>query len=122
MPGISVEVTGQKAIIRELKKYRRSQAKKVEAGLKLGGLYIQRQSQLIVPIDTGALKNSAFTRSRGSGLDTKVGVGYTQEYAIYVHEDLTARHAPGKTAKFLEIPVRRYQRQILAIVKKAAAV
>lgn len=30
--------------------------------LLLGGLRIQRESQLLVPVDTGALKNSAFTR------------------------------------------------------------
>lgn len=28
----------------------------------LAGLYIQRESQKLVPVDTGALKNSAFTR------------------------------------------------------------
>jgi len=30
--------------------------------LLLAGLYLQRESQKLVPVDTGALKNSAFTR------------------------------------------------------------
>lgn len=30
--------------------------------LLLAGLYLQRASQLLVPVDTGALKGSAFTR------------------------------------------------------------
>jgi hypothetical protein len=34
----------------------------MEAGLMLGGLLLQRLSQGQVPVDTGALKNSAFTR------------------------------------------------------------
>lgn len=34
-------------------------------------------------------------------------VGYRAAYAIHVHEDLTARHAKGKVAKFLETPARQ---------------
>jgi hypothetical protein len=34
-------------------------------------------------------------------------VGYTQEYAIDVHENLEAAHKPGKQAKFLEGPARK---------------
>lgn len=33
--------------------------------------------------------------------------GYTQTYSVYVHEDLDAAHAAGKTAKYLEIPLRQ---------------
>jgi hypothetical protein len=29
------------------------------------------------------------------------------EYAPYVHENLTARHAPGTQAKFMEDPIMR---------------
>lgn len=36
-----------------------------------------------------------------------VTVGYTQQYAVFVHEDLAAKHRAGKTAKFLETPTRR---------------
>jgi len=38
---------------------------------------------------------------------TSVVVGYTANYAIFVHEDLKARHAPGKQAKYLEQPARQ---------------
>lgn len=34
----------------------------LEQGLLLGGLRLQRESQKLVPVDTGALKNSAFTK------------------------------------------------------------
>ena len=43
-------------------------------------------------------------------------VGYTASYAIYVHENLTAHHKPGKQAKFLEAPARQLHDQIAAIV------
>lgn len=34
----------------------------LEQGLLFTGLYLQRESQLLVPVDTGALKASAFTK------------------------------------------------------------
>lgn len=40
--------------------------KNLAQALVLAGLRLQRESQLLVPVDTGALKNSAFTR-----LDTR---------------------------------------------------
>ncbi len=35
----------------------------LEQALLKGGLLLQRESQKLVPVDTGALKNSAFTRT-----------------------------------------------------------
>lgn len=46
--------------------------------------------------------------ARGSGEVVGI-VGYTQDYAVYVHEDLTATHKEGKQAKFLEEPFRTNQ-------------
>lgn len=43
--------------------------------------------------------------SRRDGDATAV-VGYTAAYALYVHENLEARHKEGKQAKFLEQPAR----------------
>jgi len=114
-------------------------------GLKKGGLFLQRESQKIVPRQLGNLANSAFTRSQGSGLQTDVTVGYTAEYAAYVHEDLDkahgkefnvkhadeianaskkARTAAGglfnrgeeQQAKFLETPARTKRTEMLAII------
>jgi len=36
-------------------------------------------------------------------------VGHTQNYAVYVHEDLKAKHKEGKTAKYLEKAVKIVQ-------------
>jgi hypothetical protein len=79
----------------------------VERGLKKAGLLLQRESQKIVPIQWGVLKNSAATRATGSGVNTVVVVVYTASYAIFVHENLEAAHAVGKTAKFLENPLKK---------------
>lgn len=88
-------------------------------GLKLAGLHLQRESQVIVPVDTGALKNSAYTRAEQTTLTEPpiVRVGYVQSYAVYVHEDLEARHAPGKTAKYLTRPAEEQKRVMIDIIK-----
>lgn len=46
-------------------------------------------------------------------------VGFSAPYAIYVHEDLEARHAPGKQAKFLETPARVNAAAYGRIIKQA---
>ena len=45
-------------------------------------------------------------------------VGYTQAYALFVHENLEAHHPVGQ-AKFLEQPAREHRPTMAAIVKDA---
>lgn len=117
---IMFRLTGIKKIIRAMEKKARSSQKKLEIGLVRAGLFLQRESQKVVPVDTGALKNSAFTRKiKNIAGAVDVAVGYTQSYAIFVHENLNARHKPGKIAKYLETPARIHRKKLLAIVKKA---
>lgn len=58
-----------------------------------------------------ALANRSMKKDNGT-----VVVGYTQRYAIYVHE-VQARHKEGKQWKFLEAAVRRLAPQIPKIVE-----
>jgi len=46
-----------------------------------------------------------------------VRVGYTAEYAFFVHENLTASHRVGN-AKYLEGPARRLGEEMAAIVRQ----
>jgi hypothetical protein len=86
-------------------------------GIVQAGLYLQRESQKITPVDTGALVNSAFTDAVGNGFLTKVTVGYRGVYyAPFVHEHIEYRHKPGKQAKFLEQPAREKRPQMLKII------
>jgi len=50
---------------------------------------------------------------------TTVVVGCTQRYALFVHENLQARHPVGQ-AKFLETPARQQAGALAEIVRKAA--
>ena len=112
---IELKVTGIKEALKNLKKRGEHNQKMFHNGLLLAGLFLQRQSQLIVPVDTGALRASAYTKMTGKGWKTNVVVGYRQFYAIFVHEDLQARHRPGKQAKYLEEPARIFKQQMLEI-------
>ena len=97
-------------------------ARGMERGLMKAGLFLQRESQKIVPVDTGTLKNTAFTRKKDgtSGFETEVVVGYRTDYDIYVHEDLDAKHKPGKYAKFLETPSYGFRDEMIAIIRREA--
>ncbi len=117
---IITKLTGISKVLKNLKKAEKNLAQGAENGLKVAGLFVQRISQEVVPIDTSNLKGGAFTRSFGKGFDTIVQVGYVAAYAIFVHENLDAKHAEGKQAKFLEAPVREQAKRILEIVRDEA--
>jgi hypothetical protein len=75
-------------------------------GLTKAALLVQREAQKRTPVDTGMLRNSAYTRHIDTGRGRfDVVVGFTAAYAIFVHENLNAHHPVGE-AKFLENAVR----------------
>ena len=93
-----VRVIGAKEIKRRLRKANVRLGGTFRKGLIKAGLFLQRESQKIVPVEFGVLKNSAGTKAIGKGWRTDVVVYYTASYAVYVHEITTSKHAPGKEA------------------------
>lgn len=94
------EVEGVADVLVKLNEHRRDLGRKVENGLVRAGLTLQALSQKLVPVQFGVLKASAFTRNvasltsetGGDGWQADVVVGYTANYAVYVHENLEAAH------------------------------
>lgn len=129
-------VTGVSAILRNLKTRNAQLEAGVQRGLKKAGLALQRESQRVVPVDTGNLKASAFTRAEGAGYDTTVHVGYTAAYALHVHENVEMklkgqpRNTQGRywdpqgrgQAKFLEEPARRMEGELRRIIKEESRI
>lgn len=114
-------ITGVSKVLRNLKKSKRVTGASVERGLVEGGHFLQRESMLIVPIDKDILRTSARTiKASGSGFTADIVVRYKTDYAVFVHEDLTARHKPGKRAKYLEEPARTHRIKIIKIVNEEA--
>ena len=112
-------ITGMDKVLRNMKKASKGYEAKFERGLKKAGLFVQRESMRIVPVDTANLKGGAFTRNvGGKGAKTDVVVGYVADYAVHVHENLDAKHKPGKQAKYLESVMRKERNKIFKIVAK----
>ena len=87
-----LQLKGASQMMRRLKTSSITMSNKAGNGLVKAGLFLQRESQKIVPKQIGNLHNSAFTRRYGLGWQTTVIVGYTSPYAVYVHENLDAAH------------------------------
>jgi len=72
------------------------------------GQDILAASQKLVPVRTGALRNSGQVVMEQQGDTYQVVIGYGGPaigYAVKVHEDPNARHAPPTQWKFLEGPL-----------------
>lgn len=113
-----IKVIGVDQILRKMKKENLDLGWRFALGLKEAGLFLQRQSQKVVPVEFGNLKNSAGTKVLGYGFFTDVVVYYTASYAVYVHERTELKHKKGKQAKFLESPAKIYRIRILNIIAR----
>ncbi|MFK0289940.1 minor capsid protein [Streptomyces sp. NPDC090442] len=69
-------------------------------GALLGAEHVLAESRKRVPIAEGTLE-----RSGAASVDEQqivAAVSYDTPYARRVHEDMNARHSPGRSAKYLE--------------------
>lgn len=71
-------------------------------------------AQRIVPYLTGELHDSAYETVGGSFDRVTAQGGFTADHAVPVHERINVKHRTG-TAKYLEIPWRKWQSGGLAI-------
>lgn len=81
-------------------------------GLRRGLEHVLAESRKIVPLDEGTLERSG--RVDVDGLDG--AVSYDTVYARRQHEELTWRHLPGRTAKYLEKPMNRERAVVLRLM------
>ena len=93
----------------------------VEASVRRSMQKVFDESQLLVPINTGALKESGriIDQTNANG-DPEVAIVYGNDmvdYALSVHEDLTMFHAVGQ-AKYLEVPFERERPDIIKSLKQ----
>jgi bacteriophage HK97-gp10 putative tail-component len=112
------KVEGEDAVLKNLNREIAGIEGRTLAGLLEAGLLIERESKPLVPVDTGNLRGSGYTRKSG---ELEVEVGYSAAYAVFVHEDLEAHHKVGQ-AKFLEQAVHENAGKVLDIVRNRAKV
>ncbi|WP_086765337.1 minor capsid protein [Streptomyces bobili] len=83
-------------------------------GLLLAAEHVLQQAQEVVPLDEGPLQNSGTVSVDGSTLTAVVS--YDTPYAVRQHEELDYRHAPGRTAKYLENPLNASRAEVATII------
>lgn len=135
------QVTGVRSFLTNLRAQNLRIQAGVERGLKRAGLLLLRYAQKIVPVEFGLLKASGFVRVEGYGLASRVNVGFTASYAIFVHENLDAAHGAAynakyaddikagrkkargvnQQAKFVERPAREHRPELLAVIRASVA-
>jgi hypothetical protein len=138
-----IQITGVQEVIANLMKAEKQIGNGIRKGLIKAGLFLLRESKLIVPVDLGNLKASGDSRAEGQGMDTVVWVVYTAHYAVYVHENLDAVHGAAynakyaakiashvkgfhsrgekQQAKFLEAPARLHSQRLAEIIYEEAS-
>ncbi|MFD9879992.1 hypothetical protein ACFWZT_00820 [Streptomyces alboflavus] len=83
-------------------------------GLLLGAEHILAEAHKVVPIDEGTLERSGTVSVDEQ--DLTAAVTFDTPYAVRMHEELTYRHAPGRTAKYLERPLNTEAQTVAAII------
>ncbi|MBK3563226.1 MULTISPECIES: hypothetical protein [unclassified Streptomyces] len=83
-------------------------------GLLLAAEHVLQQSQELVPLDESPLLQSGTASVDAPSLTA--AVSYDTPYAVKQHENLAYRHAPGRTAKYLERPLNASRSDVLALI------
>ena len=137
-----VKVKGIKTVINRWNRTNKGVGRRAARGLKAGSKFLYDKSQELVPVDKGDLKRSGYYRNIGkrSGMGAIYAIGYTSDYAVWVHEDTRAAHGkafnikyaseiassryaskrPEERSKYLSYPARKYKRTIRRIIAKNA--
>lgn len=84
------------------------------AGLRQATEFLLGEAVAIVPLDESPLQDSGKPTVQASTLEGVVS--FDTPYAVIQHENLDYRHAPGRTAKYLERPFDEHRQTLLAIV------
>ena len=71
-----------------------------------------------VPHEEGTLERSGKVEAAVHSGQTRVlvGIGYDTKYAVTQHEDMTLKHDPGRTAKFLENAMNSERKTVQKLV------
>jgi len=87
---------------------------------------IFEESQELVPVKTGALRDSGqlITNEVAGQNKEQVSIQYGNDivdYAVYVHEELQNAHAAPTQAKYLETPMAQNENNLFAEIKSRIA-
>ena len=109
-------VKGLDKVLRNVNKELNKISSRCERGVYKGALYIKARALEKTPIDTGNLRGSCYLDPPYP--NPTIEIGYTADYAIYVHEIDKNYKAPGTSWKYLEKALNENKKKFLQFVKK----
>ena len=120
------ELKGMDNVLRNLNKEIEKMGRASGKGLIKSAVLLRRSMETdtpLIPIDTGNLRASWFTDLRKHREGYEMRLGFTANYAWYVHENVGANFKrPGAGAKFFEAALKRNTDKILEIIRREARV
>ncbi len=123
---VSVELDGVERLEKIIRRAAGDPESKRALGQAMQGFAtgILNESKKLVPLDTGALRNSGRVSAEkidGNVIEVEISYGGAgAQYAQIVHEDMTMDHSPSKLTSVTKRP-RRGQAKYLEIPVMAAA-
>lgn len=105
-----VKLVGLSKLLKKFQRRPEEILKLTAAAINIEAEIIMAEAKGLAPVDLGTLRASGFVKPpkfRRSKISISLGFGGpAAEYALFVHEDLTANHPVGQ-AKFLEQPFKK---------------
>lgn len=101
---MSVKIKGGPELLAKLRGLEQKTADQVAEVVAGQAQQVLTQSQALCPVDTGALRDSAYVTVQASGSTVTAQIGYSAPHALAVHERTWVRHKTGQ-AKFLTDPL-----------------
>ena len=124
--GINIRISGIEQVLKNLNWEIKLINNRSRAGLRDAALVVRRRSQQLTPVDIGNLKASAYTEAYDTPLGPGAEIGYTADYAVFVHE-IDRHHKTGKPIvhqvgqwKFLETALKEKSKEVLEIIRRHA--
>lgn len=85
-------------------------------GVAIAAEHVLGEALKIVPIEEHILEESGTVTTDPD--DLKAAIVFTAPYAVPVHEDMNARHDPGRQAKYLEAPFNAEKDTVNGIIAR----
>lgn len=113
-----IQIESISSVLRATGAERAKTGRTIAEGLKRCAETLLKESQKLVPVDTGQLKASGHVEVTGVGLAAQALVVYDAPHAFIVHERLDVFHAPPTQAKYLSAAVPRVRGSMTALLKR----
>ena len=107
MADIEITVSSPEELAAQLREFAKAFPNETERSTWEEMRLTMNESQKLCPVEHGFLRGSGYVTDPVIMADGTIliSVGYSSEYAVYVHEIVTNYHKPPTMAKFLELPL-----------------